>query len=81
MPAVGRFQGLKIRTKRTNAPGVQGFSATTDGRLAYDNNLTVPREIREDTMMRAQMVDGGVPMGGYEEVHTMLNVELLGLDG
>lgn len=61
----------------TKMPGVQGFSATTDGKLIYDSNLTVPREISEDTLLRSSLVNGSVVQGGYEQVHTMINLKLL----
>lgn len=61
----------------TKMPGVQGFSATTDGTLIYDSNLTVPREISEDTLLRTSLVNGSIVQGGYEQVHTLLNLKLL----
>lgn len=61
----------------TETPGVQGFNATTNGKLTYDANLTVPRSITEDTLLRTSLVGGNVVQGGYEQVHTMLNISLL----
>ncbi len=58
-------------------PGVQGFTATTDGKLTYDSNLSVPRAISEDTLLRTSLVNGNVEQGGYEQVRTMLNLQLL----
>lgn len=61
----------------TKTPGVQGFSATTDGKLIYDSNLSVPRAISEDTLLRTSLVNGSIVQGGYEQVHTMLNLKLV----
>ena len=69
---------MKIKFQRvSSAPGAQGYSATTDGSLTYDANLTVPRSIDENTMMRSDSVSGDVSIGGYEEVYTALNIRLL----
>jgi hypothetical protein len=61
----------------SSATGANGYSATTDGSLTYDANLTVPRQIDESTVMRADTVGGNVSLGGYEEVYTMVNVKLV----
>lgn len=53
--------------------GVNGFNATTDGVLSYDQKLSVPVSIKEDTMTRKS-----TGMGNYDTVRQEITLKLMG---
>lgn len=68
---------LEITFQRVSkSGGPQGFNATTDGKLLYNADLTIPLTLHEDTLLRTHLIDGDVVQGGYEEVRTAINLQL-----